>query len=172
MLLHEGVLVAQGTYSVRWFHDWLREYSLVDLIISDIDSIGAVGIAERVVRLADHEHRQDYVVRTAAVGGAKWAVANSAQWGPVETYLTILYDRVPGAASDAVAVLIEGSERGLELARLPQQLLLEAIHLAIGLRACQWATQISDLPRQVFSGELGPQLHRVVTEFELEVMQT
>ena len=83
-----------------------------------------------------------------------------------------MYDRFPGAASDAVAVLIEGSESGLELARLPQQLLLEAIHLAIGLRAWQWATQISDLPRQVFSGELGPQLHRVVTEFELEVMQS
>ncbi len=172
MLLHEGVLVAQGTYSVRWFHDWLLEYSLVDLIISDIESIGPVGLAERVIRLADHEHRQDYVVRTAAVGGAKRAVANSAQWGPVETYLTMMYDRFPGAASDAVAVLIEGSESGLELARLPQQLLLEAIHLAIGLRAWQWATQISDLPRQVFSGELGPQLHRVVTEFELEVMQT
>ena len=31
MLLHEGVLIAQGTYNVRWFHDWLREYSLVDL---------------------------------------------------------------------------------------------------------------------------------------------
>jgi len=172
MMLHEGVLVAQGTYSVRWFHDWLREYSLVDLIISDIESIGPVGLAERVIRLADHEHRPDYVVRTAAVGGAKWAVANSAQWGPVEAYLTVLYNRFPGAASGAVAVLIEGSESGLELARLPQQLLLEAIHLAIGLRAWQWATQISGLPRQVFSGGLGPQLHRVVTEFELEVMPT
>jgi hypothetical protein len=172
MLLREGVLVAQGTYSVRWFHDWLREYSLVDLIISDIESIGPAGLAERVIRLADREHRPDYVVRTAAVGGAKWAVAKSAQWGRVETYLTLLHDSFPGVASGAIAVLIEGSESGLELARLPQQLLLEAIHLAIRLRAWQWATQISGLPRQVFSGRLGPQLHRVVTEFELEVMPT
>lgn len=59
MLLHEGVLVAQGTYSVRWFHDWLREYSLVDLIISDIESIGPVQLAERVIRLADNEQRPD-----------------------------------------------------------------------------------------------------------------
>ena len=172
MLLHEGVLIAQGTYSVRWFHDWLREYSLVDLIISDIESIGPAALAERVIRLADHEHRPDYVVRSAAVGGAKWAVAKCARWGPVEVYLTVLHDRFPGVASGAVAVLVEGSESGLELARLPQRLLLEAVHLAIGLRAWQWATQIFRLPQHVFSGELGPQLHRVVTEFELEVMPT
>lgn len=86
--------------------------------------------------------------------------------------MTVLHDRFPGVASGAVAVLVEGSESGLELARLPQQLLLEAIHLATGLRAWQWATQIFGLPQQIFRGGLGPQLHRVVTEFELEVMPT
>src|SRR5262249_55090411 len=77
MLHYEGVLIAQGSRSVRWFHYWLREYSLVDLIVSDIKSIGPVGLAGRVIRLSDHGHRPDYVVRTAAVDGAKWAVAYS-----------------------------------------------------------------------------------------------
>jgi hypothetical protein len=170
MLLHEGVLIAQGTYSVRWFHDWLREYALVDLIISDIESIGPLQLAQRIILLADQEHRPDYVVRAAAVGGAKWIVAKGGEWGPIEDYLGRLHDRFPGIASEAISVLIEGPEGGLRLARLPQQLLLDAIHLAIGLRAPQWTTQILTLPPQAFLGLLGPQLHRVVTDFELEVM--
>jgi hypothetical protein len=163
MLLHEGVLVAQGTYSVRWFHDWLREYSLVDLIVSEIESVGPVQLAEKVVFLAELENRPDYVVRAAAVGGAKWIVAKGNQWGPVEDYLGRLHDRFPGIASEAISVLIEGPESSLQFARLPQQLLLDAIHLAIGLRAPQWATQILSLPSEVFLGLLGPKLHRVVT---------
>jgi len=159
-------------YSVRWFHDWLREYSLVDLLISEIESIGPVELAQRVVGLGQDENRPDHVIRSAAVGGAKWAVAQRDQWGPVEDYLSALHDRLPGVASGAIATLVEGSESGLVLSRLPQQLLLDAVHFALGLRATQWAEQVTNLPQRAFSGRLGPELHRVVTEFELEVLAT
>ena len=103
MLVHEGVLVTQGTHTVRWLHDWLREYSLVDLLISDIETLGPTSLAERVIELSAEEDRPDHVIRAAAVGSTKWAVSHPNRWGPVEDYLTTLHGKLPGPASGAVS---------------------------------------------------------------------
>jgi hypothetical protein len=167
MLVHEGVLVVQGSHAVRWAHDWLREYALIDLLIGMIDETGADKLAERIARLkTDGCH--DHVVRSAAVGGAKWVLGDPGTWGPIEVYLSSLKTSLPGETSDALSMLMEGAERTVTLARLPADVMTEAILFATRLRATQWSRQIAALPQELFIGDAGTRLLRAVTDYELE----
>jgi len=164
MLAFEGVVQEYGTHAVGWFHDWMREYALVDYIIADLQHAGPEQLAERVCSLDI-----DHVARTVAVAGAKWVIADG-RWGTVEEYLFAIHQRKHGLASDAIAPLLEESSKSLRLEALPDALLLEAVDMARKMEAPQWADQISSLPASRFTGLPGAALLHYVNQYELEIL--
>ncbi len=168
MLVHEGVLLAQGTHAIRWMHDWLREYALIDLLVGNIATPGPVGLAEQVFLLKSRLGCHDHVVRSAALGGAKWVIGEPSKWGPIEWYIEELKRSLPGETSDVLAMLMEGPEGTLILAELPLEALIEAVVFAYRLGAGQWARQIGQLPTELFAGERGMRLLSAVTDYQLK----
>jgi hypothetical protein len=163
MLVREGVLIRPGTHAVRWVHEWVREYAIVDYLISGIGSLGARPLIDAVLTIT-----VDHVARVAAVGGAKRIIAHP-EWGTAQEYLVELRSRHRGYASDVLALLVEGDTNLLNLAALPVELLIEAVHQARLIRASQWQEQIATLPLELFTAADGERLHDVVTEYELEM---
>jgi hypothetical protein len=164
MLKYEGVVVPQGSHAVRWRHDWFREYALVDSLVGRADRPSHLALASAICALDI-----DHVARTAAVGGAKWAIMDEA-WGPVESYLDSLQKLQPGFASEALASLLEEPSSHLDLSKLNDKLLIEAIDLARKMKARQWLSQISSLPPARYASPSGPQLLDVTIRYESELM--
>jgi hypothetical protein len=166
MLLREGVIREQGADAVAWIHEWLREYALVDRLLSRCNASTAVMLARRIVA----DCAIDHVARAAATGGAKWVIAHPDS-GTAHEYLVELWTLRPGYASEVLALLIVGDANLLNLAALPMELLIEAVHQAHLVRASQWRTQTALLPLSLFTGDDGPRLQDVVTTYEVEVNQ-
>lgn len=169
MLLHEGVLTAQGAHSVRWMHDWLREYALVDWLIGQVGGTEPALLAGHLARWKSERAPHDHVVRSAAIGGAKWITGDAATWGPLEVYLRELKRILPGETGAVLAMLMEGPESSLALEQLPHDLLIEALLFASRLRASQWAAQVMAIPARMFEGREGARLYAAVTEYLVEV---
>jgi hypothetical protein len=165
MLVREGALL-EGGQSVQWMHDWLREYALVDYVVSRVSNSSIPELAAAIVAIS-----VDHVARTAAVAGLKWMAAH-VEWGTAETYICQLWGRQQGFARDAMAVAIEGSPDLLALEALPKPLLLEAIEQATVLRASQWEEQIMTLPIALFTGNDASDLHRAITNYAVEVARS
>jgi hypothetical protein len=163
-LHREGVLVAQTTHSYRWTHDWLREYALIDYLVSMTSDKTIASLLDEITTIP-----VEHVGRTAAVAGMKWAIAHP-DWGTVQEYLLHLWDRHKGYAGDALAVLVEEDSRYLALNDLPTPLLADLIEQARLVRAWQWRNQVAALPEAKFLEDEG-RLHAVVTAYELEVVQ-
>jgi hypothetical protein len=163
MLLHEGVLSDQGSHAVRWFHDWIREFALVDSLIAGIEAPGPAALADAICQIAI-----DHVARTSAVAGAKWVIGEET-WGPIETYLSSLAVAKRGFASEALAVLIEESPRHVRLNDLPDSLLHEAVEMARLKNDARWADQIAALPATRFASDFGDELLSAVNQYEFEV---
>jgi hypothetical protein len=166
MLLNEGVIRERGNAAVVWIHDWIREYALVDVLVSRCDSESAQALARRI--LADCGI--DYVGRSAAAAGMKWVVANPSRGTPSD-FLAELWSKNPGYAREALAVLLEGSSVGVSLSDLTDDLLVEAINLATHLRATQWGGEVGGLADKRYFGVAGDRLHTAGVEYELTVAQ-
>lgn len=164
MLLNEGVIREQGNAAVVWIHDWIREYALIDVLLSRCAAESAQALARRI--LADCGI--DHVGRSAAAAGMKWVVANPARGTPMD-FLTELWSKNPGYAREALAVLLEGSPTGVSFGNLPDDLLIEAINLAIHLRATQWGGEVGGLADERYFGAAGDKLHAAGVEYELTV---
>jgi hypothetical protein len=163
MLAREGIILERGTHAVHWFHDWIREFALVDYLIADIERTAPAALAEKILGLAT-----DHVARTAAVAGAKWAITDL-NWGPVEVYLEQLNAKRPGYASEALAALLEESPAHLKLERLADPLLEEAVGMARHMGNKNWFGQISSLPPGRFRGDAGARLLLAVSQYEMEM---
>jgi len=163
MLLREGVIREHGAGAVAWVHDWLREYAMVDRLLADVADVTAVNLA-RVVAGCQREH----VSRVAAAGGAKWVVAQPACGSPSQ-YLSELWLLDKGLAREALVVLLEGPSSSLAIADLPDSLILEAITLAVHLRATQWGDQVASLPEERFLADGSDELHAIAVEYELTI---
>lgn len=81
-------------------------------------------------------------------------------------YLQLLYENRRELAREVLFDVMDGAERHLTLLSLSLPLLVEAIELACQKRATQWATQVSELPDELFASEGGPELARVVIDYE------
>jgi hypothetical protein len=163
-LQREGVVTSQGTHAYRWVHDWVREYALVDYLVSVNGHQTMAELLDEIATLP-----VDHVGRTAAVAGLKWIIAHP-EWGTPQQYLVELRQRNSGYASDALAVLVEEDARRLVLADLPTPLLVELIEQARLIRAWQWREQVAALPASRFAEDDG-RLYAVATGYELEVGQ-
>jgi hypothetical protein len=164
MLQNEGVIREQGNAAVVWIHDWIREYALVDVLLSRCENESAQALARQI--LADCGI--DHVGRSAATAGMKWVVANPTRGTPKD-FLTELWSKNSGYAREALAVLLEGSPAGVSLGSLPDDLLVEAINLAIHLRATQWGGEVGGLADERYFGVAGERLHTAGVEYELTV---
>ena len=165
MLLAEGVIREQGTAAVVWIHDWIREFALIDVLLSRCEGASALTLARRI--LADCGI--DHVGRSAAAAGMKWVVANPEQGTPQE-FLAELWGLNPGYAREALAILLEGSPAGVSLSALSDGLLVEAVNLAIHLRATQWGDEVEGLADERYFGAAGDKLHAAGVEYELTVV--
>ena len=163
-LLREGVLSSHSINSVRWSHDWLHQYALIDNLVQNTYAPSPERLAEIIVGIA-----VDHVRRTACVAATKWII-NRAEWGPVSRFLTSLYGRCPQLPSEALPVLVESSHEAVALAELPVDLVIEFIEVAIQLHAVHWANAVSALPEQLFDGPSGPALLDAVTRFDEKVV--
>lgn len=164
MLLREGVLRTHGAVAVNWAHEWLREYSLIETLISRIESVSAATLAEAV----HSSCAKDYVARAAAAAGLKWIVANPVA-GSAKEYLTELATRNSSLAREAFIVLLEGSPTSGLLAQLSDELLAEALTLAVSLRVPHWGDQVAKLSEARFFGPLGDRLHAIAVHYELGI---
>lgn len=169
MLVNEGVVLPQGSYAVRWTHDWFREFSLVDLLLADLSQPGVAPLADAIAALKA-KGASDHVVRSAVLGATKWVAANLKDRGPLGAFIAALQQRLPGETSDALALLMEGSEHLLDLSQLPGEQLLEAVMLATRLRARQWASQITNLPDSAYANPRASHLLELVNAYEVEVV--
>ncbi len=164
MLCREGVLMDHSSITVVWRHAWFREYAMIDSLI---------GIHEtptvNVVALAVCGIAADHAARIGAVGGCRWILSNP-QLGKIEAYLSILYRQRPALAREALSVLLEGTPRDLELANLEPDLLLEALALALAMKAQHWFNQVKSLPESVFQGPEGPGLQAAAFLYESEMI--
>jgi hypothetical protein len=163
MLVREGVLIRHGSHTVRWMHNWVREYAIVDHLVAGIDSPGLRCLLDAITEIPI-----DHVARSAATGGAKWVHAHP-EWGTLQAYLVELSKRRPGHASEVLADLILGNAELLDLAALPPLVLIEAVHQATLLKARQWQKQIAELPLDLFAADVGPRLHEVALQYDVEM---
>lgn len=167
MLIHEGILQRQGTHAVRWIHDWLAEYAIIDYLLGGLEHVNSTSLAAAIV--GQSSNLPDHVMRLVAIAGAKWVVSHRHEYGSTAAYFAALYATCRGPSHHALAMLMEGPAKHLELAQLPMGLLIEAVHYAVSLRARQWTEQILHLPDTLYLGESGPQLLQIVSQFDLEV---
>ena len=163
MLVREGVLRPQGTTSVVWIHDWIREFAIVNRLLDGIESDTAINLARAVAGC-----QNDSAARSAATGGVKRVLSRRAD-GAVQ-YLSELWILNKGLAREALAVVIEGPASGIVLAELPEEMLLEAVTLAVELGALQWEDQVASLPSEPFFGGVGDELHARVVRLEIDLL--
>ncbi len=163
MLCNESVLTRHTTTNVKWSHAWFREYAIVDFLLGTIPSPSATKLGEAVCEVSC-----DHVARDAANGACKWIIAHS-ELGSTGGYLQLLYETRPELAREVMIDVMAGAERHLTLVSLSSQLLIETIELACYTRAAQWVRQIAELPDDLFAGERGPDLARVVIEYETKM---
>jgi hypothetical protein len=163
-LRREGVITPQGTHAYRWAHEWVREYAIIDYLVSTTESQTLDWLLKEIATI-----RVEHVARTAAVAGVKWLIAHP-DWGAPQDYLLQLWDRNKGYAFDVLAVLVEEDARHLVLDQLPVALLAELIAQARLLRAWQWWDKVAALPNAQFLVDEG-RLHAVATAYELEVLK-
>jgi hypothetical protein len=162
-LRREDVLVSVSTNAVAWSHAWLREYAVIDHLIGQSGSNTATTLAQAVCSVSN-----DDASRTAAVGGCKLIVAQSAL-GRIEEYLEVLFAKSKGLAREALTILLDDSPNVLRMDRLSTSILTEALTIARDLRATQWKDQVASLPDSVYDGPEGPELHLAVFRYETEV---
>ena len=160
-LRREGVIVRETTYAYRWIHDWVRDYAIIDYIISNISNLNVASLLDQVTSV-----RVEHVARTAAVAGVKWIIAHPDS-GTAQDYLLQLWARNRGHASDVLAVLVEHGSRYLMLNDLPAVLLADLIDQARLIRAWHWRDQVSTLLAGKLLEDEG-RLHNSVTAYELE----
>jgi hypothetical protein len=163
MLCNEGVLSRHTTNRVKWSHAWYREYAIVDCLLGTIPSPSPVTLGQAVCGVSS-----DHLARDAANGGCKWLIAHP-EIGNAGDYLQLLYENRRELAREVLFDLMDGADRHLTLASLSLPLLIEAIELACQKRATQWAKQISELSDELFAGVGGPDLARVVIDYETRV---
>ncbi|NLS98065.1 MAG: hypothetical protein GXX96_38535 [Planctomycetaceae bacterium] len=163
MLVREGLLVKHGSQAVQWVHHSVREYAVIDYLISQVSREEVATLLEVLTAIS-----VDWVRRLGAVAGLKW-VASHPDWGTPEQYLNQLWTRDRNLAREAITFVVEGSSTVLALARLSIPLLIEAIEQAIVLKAIQWEQQILALPESFFSDNFGVTLNETVTRYELEM---
>lgn len=164
MLLREGVIRDQGTNAVAWIHEWIREYALIDRLLSRCKSASGIALAQQIVA----DCTIDHVGRSAAAGGVKWVAANSSAGTPTD-FITTLWSRNQGYAREALVVLLEGSPAGVTLGALGDGLLVEAVTLATHLRTTQWNSEVERLADDRFFGPDGDMLHAICLEYELKI---
>ncbi|WLD14362.1 hypothetical protein [Planctellipticum variicoloris] len=164
MLLLEGVIREQGVGSVAWSHEWLREYSLIQTLIARLASLTATSLA----RVIPADCKEDCVARSAAAAGLKWIIGKP-NAGTATDYLTELGQINPGLAREALIVLLEGTPLTGALNQLPDQVLADALTLAVSLRVPQWGDEVAAIDEARFTGTLGNRLHGLAVEYELEV---
>ncbi|MEX2119726.1 MAG: hypothetical protein WD847_09035 [Pirellulales bacterium] len=164
MLLREGVIRERGAGAVAWIHEWLREYALLDRLLSRCEAASAVTIARRVVADCPIDH----VARSGAAGAMKWVLANPDAGSPTE-FLSELWSHNRGLAREALAVVLEGSPSATVLGDLSDDLLVEAVTQAVHLGATQWVNQVAQLDHARFFGSHGNELHAITVEYELQV---
>lgn len=162
-LCREGVLIEHSSFTVAWAHAWLKEYAIIELLLSRTANPHAVTIAHAVSGIT-----HDYSARIAAVAACKWMVSRRGV-GRVEEYLSELFGSSAGLR-DALTVLLEDSPIHLHLAALPPALLLEALSLARVMRASQWLEQVASLPDSLFAGTKAGELQRAVLRYESEML--
>jgi hypothetical protein len=164
MLCNEGALIRETPSGpVKWMHAWLREYAIVDYLRGLVSSPAPANLAEAVCGLAI-----DHVARDAANGACKWLVSRGSA-DAVKEFVVTLYEHRRSLAREVLFDLMDGNQHHLRLSDLPVAVLLEGIELAIQKRARQWSLQIAELPDHLFADALGPDLHRIVAEFEIKV---
>ncbi len=164
MLRREGVLREQGSGAVVWAHDWLREYALVETIRSRIETVTVSSLAATISTVCTTDH----VARAAAAAGLKWVSANLAAGSPTE-YVSQLARHNLGLAREALIVFLEASPVLGTLAQLPDELLAEAITMAVSLRVPHWSDQAAALDEARFFGPVGERLHLITVEYELGI---
>ncbi len=162
-LCREGVLIEHTSLTVVWAHAWLKEYAIIELLLSRTADPNAVNIAQ-VVNEVTHDHS----ARIAAVAACKWIVSRRGT-GRIADYLSELHGNSVGLR-DALTVLLEDSPTHLDLAELPPALLLEALSLARAMRASQWLEQVASLPDSLFVGPKAEELQRAVLRYESEML--
>lgn len=163
MLCNEGVLTRHTTNRVRWSHAWYREYAIVDHLLGNILSHSARTLAQAVCDVSS-----DHLARDAANGACKWLIAHE-DLGSTGEYLQVLYEKRPALATEVLFDVMDGAERHLTLSSLSIPLLIQAVELASQTCATQWAKQVSELPDELFAGVAGPDLARVVVDYETRV---
>ncbi|MBI3866042.1 MAG: hypothetical protein HY290_29545 [Planctomycetia bacterium] len=163
MLLREGVLREQGASTVAWSHELLREYSLMDTLLSRCPTASAVDLARQIVSTCSI----DQVARLAATGGLKWVLSNKLVGGASE-FLSELWNGRRGLARAALVVLLEGPASAGVLSELPDDLLAEALTWATSLGAPHWGGEVAGLQESRFFGTGGDGLHAVAVEYELK----
>ncbi|MGB2987019.1 MAG: hypothetical protein WBE26_14195, partial [Phycisphaerae bacterium] len=163
VLCREGVLQRHSTNAVRWGHDWLRQYAIIDRIVEDIGDPSLRRLAAALTQLP-----HDMVQRIACVAATKYVLAHPV-WGPIEEFLNALFELHSQLCSEALPVLVEGSASRLRLQELAVPLIIEAIEIAIQIRASQWSDAVADLPRELFAGAHGDRLFNAVVRYETEV---
>ena len=165
MLCHEGVLVDHSTSTVVWRHAWFREYAMIDCLLEFYETPSVDAVALAVCGIS-----ADHVARIGAVGGCRWILSNP-KLGRIESYISLLYRKRPGLAREALSVLLEGAPRYLELANLEPLLLLEALALALAMKAQRWFDQVTSLPESVFQGPEGSRLQAAAFLYESEIIK-
>jgi hypothetical protein len=163
-LRREGVITSPGTHAYRWAHDWIREYAIIDYLVSTTDNQTLDWLLDEIATIP-----VEHVGRTAAVAGVKWLIAHS-DWGQPQAYLLRLWERNKGYARDVLVVLVEEDARHLVLDQLPAALLAELIDQARLLRAWQWRDKVAALPDAKFLEDEG-RMQSVATAYELEVVK-
>lgn len=103
----------------------------------------------------------------ASAAGIKWVLADVRRGSALE-YLVELWGVNRGWTREALAVVLEGSTSSLELDELGDDLLLEAVTLALHLRAWQWADQVGKLSSGRLVASCTDELHDVVIRYEME----
>ncbi len=165
MLLREGVLRQQGAATVTWVHEWLHEYSLIETLIARLETVTPASLAKTIHEACTIDH----VARAAAAAGFKWIVAHPAVGSP-QDYLQALAGHRPGLAQEALIVLLEGSPTPETLAQLSDELLAEALTLAVSLRVPHWGEQVAALDEARYFGPVGDRLHAICVEYELKIV--
>lgn len=163
MLCNESVLARHTTSRVKWSHAWYREYAIVDHLLGTIPSPSATTLGQSVCGVTS-----DHLARDAANGGCKWLIAHP-KLGNTGDYLRLLYENRRELAREVLFDVMDGAERHLTLSSLSLPLLIEAVELACQKRATQWARQVSELPDELFASEWGPELARIVIDYETKV---
>lgn len=164
MLLREGVLRNQGTGGVMFIHEWLREYAIVDTLRARCQELTAVTLARRVISDCPIDH----VGRSAAAGGMKLVLSDPTLGTPAD-FLRELWAHNRAYAREALVVLLEGPSAGARLVDFPDDLLLEALNLAVALRTPQWGGDVAQLDEARIEPNEREPLHAISVDYELTI---